>query len=112
MLRVGTLMSIGNLPEISSQRILVWKILAGRLGVPFHRFGIALVLLCFPLSVLPFVPARCFEKYLAQDKGGPSKGGFLNNRSCSYTDIYIYIYIYICNEINGMWIYIIYDSGK
>ena len=32
---------------------------------------------------------------LAQDRGGPSKGGFLNNRLPSYTDIYIYIYIYI-----------------
>ena len=29
---------------------------------------------------------------LAQDKGGPSKGGFLNNRSFSYTDLYV------CNE--------------
>ena len=33
---------------------------------------------------------------LAQDKGGPSKGGFLNNMSFSYTDMYL------CNEINGM----------
>ena len=33
---------------------------------------------------------------LAQDKGGPSKGGFLNNRLFSYTDLYL------CNEINGM----------
>ena len=35
---------------------------------------------------------------LAQDKGGPSKGGFLNHRSFSYTDLYV------CNEINGMYI--------
>ena len=35
------------------------------------------------------------QRDLAQDKGGPSKGGFLNNRLFSYTDIYIYIYIYI-----------------
>ena len=37
-------------------------------------------------------------EYLAQDKGGPSKGGFPNNQLLSYTDIYIYhtcIYIYI-----------------
>ena len=36
------------------------------------------------------------EGDLAQDKGGPRKGGFLNNILCSYTDIYL------CNEINGM----------
>ena len=48
---------------------------------------------------------------LAQDKGGPSKGGFLNN-------IYIYIYIcshtdlYVCNEINGRCLQAIYYSGK
>ena len=30
---------------------------------------------------------------LAQDKGGPSKGGFLKNRLLSYTDIYIYMYM-------------------
>ena len=48
-------------------------------------------------------------EYLAQDKGGPSKGGFPNNQLLSYTDIYIYhtciyiyIYIYICNELDGM----------
>ena len=47
-------------------------------------------------------------RHLAQDKGGPSKGGFLNSMLSSYTDIhmyiciyvythiYIYIYIYIC----------------
>ena len=34
-------------------------------------------------------------RLLAQDKGGPSKGGFLNNMLLSCTDIYIYIYIYI-----------------
>ena len=33
---------------------------------------------------------------LAQDKGGPSEGGFLNNRLFSYTDLYL------CNETNGM----------
>ena len=33
---------------------------------------------------------------LAQYKGGPSKGGFLNNRLISYTGLYLY------NEINGM----------
>ena len=33
---------------------------------------------------------------LAQDKGGPSKGGFLNNRLFSYT------VLYLCREINGM----------
>ena len=33
---------------------------------------------------------------LAQDKGGPSKGGFLNNQVFSYTDLYL------SNEINGM----------
>ena len=29
------------------------------------------------------------NKVLAQDKGGPSKDGFLNNRLCSYTDLYV-----------------------
>ena len=38
---------------------------------------------------------------LAQDKGGPSKGGFLNNPLFSHTDLYL------CNEINGMCIYTI-----
>ena len=33
---------------------------------------------------------------LAQDKGDPSKGGFLNNRSLSYMDLYL------CNEFHGM----------
>ena len=33
---------------------------------------------------------------LVQDKGGPSKGGFLNDRLFSYTDLYL------CNEFNGM----------
>ena len=33
---------------------------------------------------------------LAQDKGGPSKGGLLNNRLLSYTDRYLR------NEIHGM----------
>ena len=32
---------------------------------------------------------------MAQDKGGPSKGGFLNNILSSYTDMYL------CGEING-----------
>ena len=31
-----------------------------------------------------------------KDKGGPSKGGFLNYILLSYTDTYL------CNEINGM----------
>ena len=35
-------------------------------------------------------------KGLAQDKGGPSKGGFLDNVLLPYTDLYL------CNEINGM----------
>ena len=39
------------------------------------------------------------QQTLAQDKGGPSKGGFLNNLIFSYTDLYS------CNEINGMCIY-------
>ena len=47
-----------------------------------------------------------------KDKGGPSKGGFLNNRLFVYTDIYIYIYIYVFNEINGMSIEMIYYSGQ
>ena len=33
---------------------------------------------------------------MPQDKGGPSKGGFLNNILLSYTDLYS------CNETNGM----------
>ena len=42
-------------------------------------------------------PASYNIQYLAQDKGGPSKGGFLNNRLLSYTDLYL------CSGINGMW---------
>ena len=45
-----------------------------------------------------------FEPRLAQDKGGPSKGGFLNHRLFSYA------VLYLCSEING--IKIIYHSGK
>ena len=33
---------------------------------------------------------------LAQDKGGPSKGSFLNDILFSYT------VVYLCNEINGV----------
>ena len=49
---------------------------------------------------------------LEQDKGGPSKCGFLNNRLFSYTDLYS------CNTINGVcvyiyiYIYMTYHSGK
>ena len=32
-----------------------------------------------------------------KDKGGPSKGGFLNNRLFSYT------VLYLCNELNGVY---------
>ena len=42
---------------------------------------------------------------LAQDKGGHSKGGFLNNQLFSYTNLYL------CNEINGTCILIMYYSG-
>ena len=44
------------------------------------------------------------RRLLAQDKSGPSKGGFLNNRFCSYTDLYL------CNEIDGMCTYTNYCS--
>ena len=43
---------------------------------------------------------------LAQDKGGPSKGGFLNNRLFSYMDVYL------CNELSGMCMKITYDLGQ
>ena len=35
-------------------------------------------------------------RILAQDKGGPSKGAFLNDHLFSYTDLYV------CNDINGV----------
>ena len=38
------------------------------------------------------------DHHLAQDEGGPSKGGFLNIQAFSYTDLYL------CNGINGMYI--------
>ena len=41
---------------------------------------------------------RCFNRPFpisGKDKGGPSKGGFLNNILYSYT------VLYVCNEING-----------
>ena len=41
---------------------------------------------------------RQSRERLAQDKGGPGKGGFLNNRLYSYT------VLYLCNEINGVYI--------
>ena len=44
---------------------------------------------------------RDLHSLLAKDKGGPSKGGFLNTILFSYMDLYS------CNEINGgMCIYI------
>ena len=57
---------------------------------------------------------RRLRPMLAQDKGGPSKGGFLNNQLFSCTDLYV------CNEIDGMCIKmmiyyfskIIYYSGN
>ena len=44
------------------------------------------------ICVLATVQRACGS--LAQDKGGPNKGGFLNNRRRSYTDQYLY------NDIN------------
>ena len=46
------------------------------------------------VSILDFPQPA--ELSLAQDKGGPSKGGFLNSLLFSYTDLYL------CNELNGM----------
>ena len=46
-----------------------------------------------PVSTLILIPYEVPLPYLAQDKGGPSKGGFLNN---------ILFSLYLCNEINGM----------
>ena len=43
--------------------------------------------------------AECLEYMLyksGKDKGGPSKGGFLNYIWCSYT------VLYLCNEVNGV----------
>ena len=46
---------------------------------------------------------RSAGRGLAQDKGGPSKGGFLNNMLFHVRIyIYIYIYIYMRDEMNGM----------
>ena len=39
-----------------------------------------------------------------KDKGGPRKGGFLNNRLSSYADLYFR------NEINGMCIFILENN--
>ena len=39
ILRAGILMSIGNFPEVLSQRILVGIILVGRLGVRRNEIG-------------------------------------------------------------------------
>ena len=48
----------------------------------------------FPqLANLCDVIVQCSGK----DKGGPSKGGFLNNQLFSYT------VLYVCNEINGVY---------
>ena len=44
----------------------------------------------------------CYQfstELLAQDEGGPSKGGSLNHLTFSCTDLYV------CNVINGMYIY-------
>ena len=59
----------------------------------FGRRGVESRSVCFRIGRL-----FCKHRYhiLAQDKGGPSKGGFLNNILCSYTDICL------CNEIHGV----------
>ena len=44
--------------------------------------------------------------FFAQDKGGPSKGGFLIHRLFSNTDLYL------CNEIKSMCVYITCYSGQ
>ena len=47
-------------------------------------------------------PSACtlvgYSGVSGKDKGGPSKGGFLNNQLCSYTDLYLRNEIK--NEIN------------
>ena len=56
---------------------------------PYNEYPISL---CRP----PQSDILCYQYLLAQDKGGPSKGGFLNNISFSYTDLYL------CHGINGV----------
>ena len=51
----------------------------------------------FYASILLHIYPSIFVSILAQDTGGPSKGGFLNNRLLSYTDLYL------CNEIDGVY---------
>ena len=47
--------------------------------------------------ISPPTPAVTAHELSGKDKGGPSKGGFMNNRLCSYTALYL------CNEINGVY---------
>ena len=57
----------------------------------------------FRASIIVMLPQGVMLHMLAQDTGGPSKGGFLNNRLCSYRNtIYTYIYIYIMCVMNVM----------
>ena len=55
-----------------------------------------LLLLLLLLIIIVIIMIMTMTKQSAQDKGGPSKGGFLNNIVFSYTDLYL------CNEINGI----------
>ena len=54
------------------------------------------IYLSISLSLYIYIYTQCTVT-LAQDKGGPSKGGFLNNQFFSYTVLYLF------NEINGVY---------
>ena len=74
--------------------------------LPFCRFGITLILLCFPLSVLPFLPTHGFSNYVFRFAGrakvlkhafdiiDADKSGMLDKEEFIYI-ICLCIYIYI-----------------
>ena len=92
-------MSIGNVPEVLSQRILVGIILAGRLGVSRGIYGYGRV----PEGILEYLEARnswrnrgCGDSFgTAEERGVPPRaepfqafrGNHLSNATCLTHDL-------------------------
>ena len=71
---------------------------------PFCRFGITLVKLWFPLSVLPLLPTRRFSDYVFRFAGcakcRPMLSGTVESLSLS---LYIYIYTHMCIYVSDIY---------
>ena len=96
--RGGTLMSLGNLPESLSQRILVGIILVGRLGVACGLAAHRQILYCLTLYIYIYIHIYIciiimyiyiyMYMYI-------SLSIYLSVYLSIYLSLYIYIYIYI-----------------